>query len=255
MNNFDGYYFNMPGRIVEFFPETQTATVRMCVERIFDSSKDLGSLRSRGLIEGVPVHVLSGGGWSLTMPIAVGDTCIIFFSQVGYDHWLYEDKDEAGTSGGQPMFWASRMFDLQDGYALVGLNTIPRAITGYSAEDAQWRNSDSTQVISLNKDKSIDVSSDILVRVTAPNVEVVAEIEVIVTTPKMTLSGELVVEGGGSFVGDVTSQSSIGANGDMNAGGEVVATGEVTGKGTKLSTHKHPITSGSSAGQTGEPLS
>ena len=248
MQDFDDYFFNMPGRVVEFFPETQTATIRICVERIYSTADEAGAQKIRGLLEDVPVHVLSGGGWSLTMPIAAGDTCIIFFSQVGYDHWLFNDADSAGTHGGQPMYWTSRKFDLQDGYALVGLNTLPRAIQGYSATAAQWRNTDSTQVISLNSDKSIDITSDTLVKVTAPNVEVVASTEVIITSPKTTFSGEIVVQGSASVVGNITSDANI------EAGGEMVATGEVTGNGKKLSTHTHAINSGSSApGPTGAP--
>jgi len=175
MQDFDDYFFNMPGRVVEFFPETQTATIRICVERIYSTADEAGAQKVRGLLEGVPVHVLSGGGWSLTMPIAVGDTCIIFFSQVGYDHWLFNDADDAGTHGGQPMYWTSRRFDIQDGYALVGLNTIPRAIQNYSVENAQWRNTDSTQVISLNADGSIVISSDTKVIVNTVNAEVNAQ--------------------------------------------------------------------------------
>ena len=84
--HFSDYNFNLPGRIVEYFPLTQTATVRICVERNYDSSEALGASVVRGLLEDVPVHTPSGGGWSLTMPITIGDTCILFFSQIGYDH-------------------------------------------------------------------------------------------------------------------------------------------------------------------------
>jgi hypothetical protein len=235
MQNFDDYFINMPGRVVEFFPDTQTATIRICAERIYSSSTEIESSITRGLLEGVPVHVLSGGGWSVTMPITVGDSCVLFFSQVGYDHWLYEDKDVAGTQGGQPMYWLNRKFDIQDGYALVGLNTIPRAIQGYSATASQWRNVDSTQMISLNSDGTIDVISDSLVKVTSPTVEVISTTEVLITTPKATFSGEVIVAG------------------NITCAADIVATGEVTGKGVELSTHTHPITTGSSAGNTGAP--
>ena len=86
------YSIILPARIVEFFPLDQTATVLVCVDSIYSDSSDLQSSRGRVPLEGVPVHTPSGGGWSITMPIKAGDTCILFFSQVGYDHWFYEDK-------------------------------------------------------------------------------------------------------------------------------------------------------------------
>ena len=235
--HFSDYNFNLPGRIVEYFPATQTATVRICVERNYDSSEELGASAIRGLLEDVPVHTPSGGGWSLTMPITVGDTCILFFSQIGYDHWLYEDKDAAGSFLGQPMYWTDRKFSLQDGYALVGLNTLPRAITDYSPVSSQWRDSDATQMISLNEDGTIFVNSLTKVTVTAPEVEVIATTSVTLTTPLTTCTGDLKVDG------------------NVDVDGTTTSVGEVTGVGIALSTHVHAGDGGTGSGpDTGAPL-
>lgn len=236
MENFDDYNFNFPGRVVEFFTETQTATVRISAERLDSTSEELDASKSRGLIEGVPVHVLSGGGWSLTMPIAVGDTCMIFFSQVGYDHWLYDDKDEAGKHEGEPMYWLKRKFDLQDGYAIVGLNTMKRVVSDYSDTHSQWRNADASQVISLNEDASIDITSTGIVAVEAPTVNVNASVEANIVSPTIKLVGNLEVTG------------------NITTSGSVTASGDVEGSGTSLSGHVHLISSGSSAGITGSSL-
>jgi hypothetical protein len=239
--NMEDYNFNFPGRIVEFAADTQLATVRICVERNHSSSDVTGETIVRGLLQDVPVHTPSGGGWSITMPIKEGDTCIIFFSQVGYDHWLYEDSDEAGTFAGNPMYWTKRKFSLQDGYALVGLNTIPRAIASYSDVHSQWRNLDATQLISLNEDGSIGVDSTTKVIVTAPEVEVVATTSVTLTTPSVVCTGDMQVNG------------NISVDGDTDVGGKVTATGDVEGAGKSLSTHVHLVVSGSSAGPTRPP--
>ena len=79
----DDYSIMMPGRILEYFPETQTATVRISVERTYDTAVSSSNRITRALLEDVPVHTPSGGGWSLTFPIRVGDTCLIMFSQFG----------------------------------------------------------------------------------------------------------------------------------------------------------------------------
>ena len=205
------YSFNLPGRIVSFDETKQTATVQICVEHVSHSSDDQHTLVLREPIENVPVHVLGGGGWHITMPIKEGDTCILFFSQVGYDHWFYEDKDTAGKLAGLPKPWLNRKFDEDDGYALVGLNTLPRAIASYDPDKSQWRNSDATQVISLNDDDSISIDSSVKVTVTAPLLEIVS--------PSVTMSGDLDVTGtvtgnSGVFGGKVSeSHTHTGDNG------------------------------------------
>ena len=166
------YSIILPGRVVSFDAVTQTAEILICVEAVHNSFDELSYTVDRMPIPGVPVHVVSGGGWSFTQPIEAGNTCIIFFSQVGYDHWFYEDKDTAGTVAGLPKPWLGRQFNEEDGYALVGLNTLPRKILNYSATHSQWRNEDATQLISLENDGTIKIDSAIKVVVNAPAVEV-----------------------------------------------------------------------------------
>lgn len=202
------YCFNLPGRVVSFSEDNQTATVQVCVEHVSDSSEELQANVGREPLEGVPVHVLGGGGWHITMPIKAGDTCILFFSQVGYDHWLYEDKDTAGKLAGNPKPWLKRRFHEDDGYALVGLNTLPRAIANYDPVNSQWRNADADQVISLNEDGSISIDSTVKVKLTAPMVEIVS--------PTVTMSGNL------NVAGTVTGNSGV-------FGGKVVETHTHTG--------------------------
>lgn len=151
------YSIILPARIVEYFAEEQTATIQICAEQIYNNSTSNQDTTNRKPIEDVPVHTPSGGGWSITMPIKAGDTCLMFFSQVGYEHWLYEDKDSAGKIAGLPKPWLNRQFHEDDGLALVGFNTLPRAIKSYSPEHSQWRNEDATQKISLNADGSIEI--------------------------------------------------------------------------------------------------
>ncbi len=215
-------YFNLPGRIVEYFAEDQTATIRICAEKIDNTTDGLNTGRRRGLLEDVPVHTPSGGGWSMTMPIKPGDTCIIFFSQVGYDHWLLRDQDVGGSTQGSPNFWLERSFNINDGYALVGLNTIPRAVQSYSAVNSQWRNADATQLISLNEDLSITIISPTSITVNAPEVNVVAPL-VNVTSEAVNIDSTV-----SAFTGNVT------------IGGTLTVTTGVTAAGIAFNTHVHP---------------
>jgi hypothetical protein len=55
-------------------------------------------------------------------------------------------------------------------------------------------------------------------------------------------------------VSDATTlQSTLDVTGKQTNSSSITASGEVKGKGVKLSTHKHTIASGSSAGKTKKP--
>ena len=184
------YSIILPGRIVSFDSTTQTAEVLVCADAIYSGSEETRYTVDRVPIPGVPVHVSSGGGWSCTFPIEPGNTCILFFSQVGYDHWFYLDDDVAGTLAGLPKPWLGRKFNEDDGFALVGLNTLPRKIINYSSIHSQWRNEDATQIISLNDDGSIDINSTVKVTINAPAVEVNCDSSVI-NSDSNTINGPL----------------------------------------------------------------
>ena len=212
-----------PARIVTYYPENQTADIKICAEKIYSNYDKLSQVIERQVLKGVPVHTPSGGGWSITVPIKTGDTCLVVFSSIGYDHWLYKDRDNGGLIHGQPVPHLLREFNENDGFAIVGLNTIPRAITDYSAADSEWRNSDRTQVITLKEDGSISINTTVSLDITAPEVNI---------TGNLTVSG------------------SISATGNMSTSGNMAVTGTATSGGTNLNTHTH---TGDSGGTTSAP--
>jgi len=249
------YSFMLPARIVEFFPETQTATIQICAETIFSSADSISDIKLREPLEGVPVHTVGGGGWHMTFPIKVGDTCIISFSQVGYDHWLYEDKNEAGLLANLPKPQLLRQFSEDDGFATVGFNTLPRAVKRFSATDSTWVNDnvdheakEDFQIITLKEDLSIVIDSSVSLTINAPAVvvncttalvaaeetvdvtcdtaSITAETSVLIDTPATTITGTLDVQ-------DTMTTK------DINTTGTVDATTDCVGGGKSLKDHVH----------------
>ena len=279
MINTNLYSINLPARIITYYPENQTADIQICAERIASDAENDSEVVVREPLLEVPVHTPSGGGWAMTMPIKAGDTCILFFSQIGYDHWLYEDKDTAGTLAKLPKPWLQRKFSEDDGYALVGLNTLPRAIQSYSAVDSQWRNSDATQIIDLREDLSIVITSPVSITINAPEcivnapsttvnsdtttvnatvqADVVAPItnitsstSVTLTTPMTTMTGNCAVLGALAVTGGIGGGGAAPASGMSVVGESVVTGGDLTVDGVGVKTHIHSttVTGGSSAG-------
>ena len=185
-----GEDFNIvvPGRIVEYFPLNQTATILISGERLYDSATELGALAERAHLLDVPVHTASGGGYAITMPIKPGDTCVVMFSQFGYDHWLFNDEDLGGKYAGAAAPWLKRRFSEKDGFAIVGLNTIPRAITDYNPTDAEFRNSDLTQFLALRESGDINIVGPNNFSVDVPDT-------VVINTADTTITSEFTVDG------------------------------------------------------------
>ena len=182
------YNIVMPGRIVEYFPLNQTATILISGERLYDSATELGGRAERAHLLDVPVHTASGGGYSITMPIKPGDTCVIMFSQFGYDHWLFNDEDLAGSYASAAAPWLRRKFSEKDGFAIVGLSTIPKAITDYNPTDAEFRNSDLTQFLALREAGDINIVGPNHFSVDVPDT-------VVINTSDTTITSEFTVDG------------------------------------------------------------
>lgn len=216
----------VPGRIVEYFPENQTATVVISSEIYYDNSERLDEVTTRSKLHNVPVHTPFGGGWSVTFPIKKGDSCLLMFSQFGYDHWLYKDLDEAGGTSGRPSTWLEREFSEKDGFALVGFNTLPRAIQSYSGTASQWRNTDASQCISLNDDNSIDITTTAHVTINCSAVTVnteVAEINATASTTVNTGTAEINASTSAKIISPTTTiDGNCDVTGNLTAGGILV---------------------------------
>ena len=205
----DDYSIIMPGRIVEYFPETQTATVKISDARTYSTSSEDDVQATRPLLEDVPVYTSGGGGWHITFPIKPDDPCLLNFSQFGYDHWLFDNKDDAGIrSNNQPQPWTKRRFDLADGFAQVGWNNIPTAITDYNPDSAEFRNEDASQRLTLLDDGNI---------------------EIVTGTTKITLTGDSIILDSDSEVTVNTQTANINAETEANvntANANITATAE-----------------------------
>jgi len=274
--NNEKYSIALPGRIVAYYPEDQTADVIVSVERITHSSEGTYISTPRKTIKKMPVHIPSGGGWSLTFPIKPDDTCLLLFSQIGYDHWFYSDSDTAGTLAGLPKPHMSRQFNEDDGFCLVGFNTIPRAITDHHATGAELRGPVAAdQHILLADDNSITITSSVSLTINAPAVtvncetaELNASTGVDVNTPITAISDDVTIGGTLEVTGAVTNLDTMdttgivtnlaivnttgitttggiavagGAAADMGSG-DMTSTGTMSVNGVDLETHVHPYT-------------
>ncbi len=111
---------SLPGVVVSYDEATQTATVRPSVRFKFKDADGVIQAYDPPAIANVPVAFPRSGAFSITWPIAAGDTVTLWFSERSLDEW----KSVAGSTHEARDV---RRFDLSDAVAYPG---------GYSPADA-----------------------------------------------------------------------------------------------------------------------
>ena len=95
----------LPGTVVSFDAETQTAVIQPAVSRVISVSQPL----SLPLLRDVPVFM------PVSFPVNPGDACLVIFADCDIDAWF--ESGEAEVPG------SPRMHSLSDGFAFVGFRT------------------------------------------------------------------------------------------------------------------------------------
>jgi hypothetical protein len=78
-----------------------------------------------------PILWQGGGGVTATFPIRAGDECLVVFAARCIDAWFQQGWQAGSASQANPAMNPPdlRMHSLSDGFALVGLRSIPQSIT------------------------------------------------------------------------------------------------------------------------------
>jgi hypothetical protein len=143
-----------------------------------------------------PILWQGGGGVTLTFPIKQGDECLIIVASRCIDGWYEAGPDNGPTD--PPEF---RMHNLSDGFALVGVKSLPKSWTVDSV--ATLRSDDNSTYVQLDPTGQA-------VKITAP---------------------------GGVNINGVTIDSS----GNVNSPATITATTDVIGGGKSLKSHTHNV--------------
>jgi hypothetical protein len=141
----------IPGIIDSFDPVTQTATVQPAItENVRQGQADVNPTPLPVLTD-VPCFFPRAGGYCLTFPVKKGDECLLVFSDMCIDGWW--------QSGGVQGQMETRRHDLSDAAALLGLTSVPKAVTGYSANSFMLRNESKDSFVEIvDYVKTINVS-------------------------------------------------------------------------------------------------
>ena len=104
----------LPGKVVSFDPETQTAEIQPAVKA--------GSL-AFPLLTDVPVYFPGPKASAITWPVSAGDECLVILADIDIDAWFASGDPEVPLS--------ARRHSLSDGFAFVGFRSRPNALPAF----------------------------------------------------------------------------------------------------------------------------
>lgn len=133
----------LPGIIQSFDPAAMTCEVQPSIQgTLSDPKTGKATNVNLPLLVDCPVQFPSGGGVTLTLPIAKDDECLIVFASRCIDAWW--------QNGGIQPPMVYRMHDLSDGYVIPGIWSQPRVLTAVSTSKAQLRSTDGATMLELD---------------------------------------------------------------------------------------------------------
>lgn len=173
----------LPGIVKVFDPVKLTCQVQPTLQATVRDPQGVVSWVNMPLLVDCPVVFPSGGGFTLTFPIKVGDEVLVVFASRCIDSWW--------QSGGIQIQAEMRMHDLSDGFVLPGPRSLKRPLVDVSTSDVQLRSDDGTAYFSIDADKNIHAVTPGSATVTAAG--------------GITLNGDVTVNGNITVSGLVTA--------------------------------------------------
>ncbi len=169
----------LPGIIESFNPTAMTCTVKpaVLIPLKDPETAEITQIDIPVLLD-VPVIYPSGGGFTLTFPIANGDECLVVFSSRCIDTWW----QNGGYKNQLPLL---RMNDLSDGFAFVGPRSQVRTLSNVSTTTTQLRSDDGVCFVELAGGHVVNVTAPGGINLTGP----------------VNISGTVTATGEGTFNG------------------------------------------------------
>lgn len=141
---------SVPSVVVSFDSNTQTVTVQPAIkETVYQNL--VPTPVSLPQLPKVPILLMRGGGFTVTVPIQAGDECLVVFTDMCLDSWW----QSGGTNNVQI---ERRRHDLTDGIAIFGIWSQPRVLQNYSQKTLQIRNDQGTILVELTAN-SININA------------------------------------------------------------------------------------------------
>lgn len=130
----------IPAIVQSFNPTAQTVVAQIAIRELVRTQTGT-EWTAIAPIQDVPLIFPSGGGWSLTFPVAAGDEGFLVFCDMCIDLWW--------SRGGVQDQFETRRHALSDCGFIPGGKSQPNVLANYSTASAQLRSADGMVIIDL----------------------------------------------------------------------------------------------------------
>lgn len=217
------------GIINEFDSSTQSASIQLSLKQVIDITPDgVKTLKERPLLLKCPVITLFGGTSFISLPITVGDTCLVLFNDREIDQWYQNDGLQTPVSG--------RMHDVSDAIAIVGIRSLQNSIANFLTNGIRLAYNEGAVKIDLQS-AAINSLADLFTH--TGNMLITGTFEAqgattldstLLVKDDATVKGDLTVEGGLSVLGNMTGTGgTITMTDNLSAAGKDISSGTMHG--------------------------
>ena len=140
----------LPAKVTAFNPDKQTIS---CIPTIRELININGVTRFQDLpeLQDVPIVVPRAGNWAITLPISVGDECMVIFQDLCLDGWW--------SRGGIQNWNDLRRHDLSDAIAIFSPWSQPNALSNWNNSFLEIRNLDGSTKMTFSPGEVILVGN------------------------------------------------------------------------------------------------
>lgn len=131
----------LPGIVTSVDLSAQTVSVQPAIRGSVTNENGTTTQQDMPLLVDVPICWPRAGGFALTLPVKVGDECLVHFADRCIDGWW--------QSGGVQAPVEVRMHDLSDGFATFAPTSQPKKLTNVQSDGMELRNEARTVYIKL----------------------------------------------------------------------------------------------------------
>ncbi|MEA3330598.1 MAG: Gp138 family membrane-puncturing spike protein [Campylobacterota bacterium] len=138
---------SLPAKVLKFNSAKQTVNLELQQKRLYIDDTEL---TPPPLVD-VPVQMFRAGGFSMTMPISVGDTGFVVFAERSLDEWQVLGEVRVPED--------SRTHSVSDGVFFPTLHNDKNPITSYSA-NLEIRTESGNGKLAISPEGKIELSKD-----------------------------------------------------------------------------------------------
>ena len=154
----------LPGIIQSFDPVKQTVVVQCAIQETVKKNGVMTPTTIPLLLD-VPIVLPRAGGFTLTLPIAQGDECLVFFADLNINSWW--------QSGGVQPRMDGRRHDFSDAFAIPGPWSQPRVLSSYATDSVQLRRDDGSAQVEISAAQIGMIWGNAHVNITSDQVEAI----------------------------------------------------------------------------------